>query len=70
MTTEAKNVKFKRQLEQLEKARRSPEKTKQLYEKLRAAKIIVSLRENALRVAPYLYNTERDIDRLLMTLAV
>jgi len=50
-------------------AGRSPEKTKALYLKLREAKIFVSLREGALRVAPYLYNSERDIDRLLMTLA-
>jgi selenocysteine lyase/cysteine desulfurase len=46
-------------------AARSPEKTAALYEKLRAANVIVSLRENTLRVAPHLYNTERDIDRLL-----
>jgi len=51
-------------------AGRSPEKTRALFEKLRAAKIFVSLRENALRVAPHLYNTERDIDRLLATLTV
>jgi len=50
-------------------AGRSPEKTKALYEKLRASNIVVSLREDALRVAPHLYNSERDIDRLLMTLA-
>lgn len=50
-------------------AGRSPEKTKALFQKLREAKIFVSLREGALRVAPYLYNSERDIDRLLMTLA-
>lgn len=49
-------------------AARSPEKTRALYEKLRAANIIVSLRENALRVAPHLYNTLRDIDRLVMAL--
>ena len=51
-------------------AARTPEKTKELYEKLRATGIIVSLRQNALRVSPYLYNTERDIDRLRMALAV
>ncbi len=51
-------------------AARSPEKTAALYEKLRAANVIVSLRENTLRVAPHLYNTERDIDRLLAIAAV
>ncbi len=51
-------------------AGRSPEKTRALYEKLHAAKIFVSLRENALRVAPHLYNNERDINRLLAILAV
>jgi len=51
-------------------AARSPEKTEALYEKLRAARVFVSLRENALRVAPHLYNTERDMDRLLAVIAV
>jgi selenocysteine lyase/cysteine desulfurase len=51
-------------------AARSPEKTSALYEKLRAAGVIVSLREGALRVAPHLYNTERDMDRLLLAAAV
>ena len=51
-------------------AARSSEKTAALYERLRAANVIVSLREGALRVAPHLYNTERDIDRLLSVLAV
>jgi len=51
-------------------AARSPEKTRALYEKLRAANIIVSLRQNALRIAPRLYNSARDIDRLMMLLGV
>lgn len=51
-------------------AARTPEKTQALYEKLRAEKIFVSLREGALRIAPYLYNTEGDIDRLLGVLSV
>jgi selenocysteine lyase/cysteine desulfurase len=50
-------------------AARSPEKTKALFEKLRGEKIFAALRENALRIAPHLYNTEQDIDRLLMALA-
>jgi len=49
---------------------RTPEKTRALYEKLREARVVVSLRENALRIAPHLYNTERDLDRLLSILAV
>jgi selenocysteine lyase/cysteine desulfurase len=51
-------------------AARSEEKTRVLHEKLRAAKIFVSLRENALRVAPHLFNTPGDIDRLLAVLAL
>ncbi len=49
---------------------RQPERTKELYEKLRAEKIYVSLREGSLRVSPYLYNIERDIDRLIAVLSV
>lgn len=44
---------------------RTPEKTAALYEKLWQENVIVSLREGKIRVAPYLYNTERDIDRLI-----
>ena len=46
-------------------AARAPEKTAALYERLRKENIIVSLREGSIRVSPYLYNTERDIDRLI-----
>ena len=46
-------------------AARTPEKTKALYEKLRKENVIVSLREGNIRVSPHLYNTERDIDRLI-----
>jgi cysteine desulfurase/selenocysteine lyase len=48
-------------------ARHSAE-TPKLYEKLRAAGVIVSLREGALRIAPHLYNTELDVDRLIAAL--
>ncbi len=51
-------------------AARSPEKTKALYEKLSAEKVIVALRENAIRVAPHLYNAPRDVDRLISILSV
>ena len=50
-------------------AARKPERTKELYEKLRSAQVIVSLREGSLRIAPYLYNTERDIARLISILS-
>jgi selenocysteine lyase/cysteine desulfurase len=40
-----------------------------LRERLAAAKVFVSLRANAVRVAPHLYNTEADVDRLLEVLA-
>jgi selenocysteine lyase/cysteine desulfurase len=46
-------------------AARTPEKTAALYQKLRAENVIVSLREGNIRVSPHLYNTERDIDRLI-----
>lgn len=42
--------------------------TPALYEKLRAAGVFVSLREGSLRIAPHLYNTERDVDRLIKVL--
>jgi len=44
---------------------RQPEKTIELFQKLRRAKIIVSLREGRIRVSPYLFNSEQDIDRLV-----
>jgi len=46
-------------------AGRSTEKTQELYNQLREAKIYASLRGNAIRVSPYLYNSEREIDRLI-----
>jgi cysteine desulfurase / selenocysteine lyase len=48
---------------------RNPEETATLYEKLRAEQIMVSLRENALRIAPHIYNTREDIDRLISVLS-
>jgi selenocysteine lyase/cysteine desulfurase len=46
-------------------AARTPEKTAELYQKLRKENVFVSLREGNIRVSPHLYNTERDIDRLI-----
>ena len=46
-------------------AARSPEKTAEHYQRLRKENVAVSLREGNIRVSPHLYNTERDIDRLI-----
>jgi selenocysteine lyase/cysteine desulfurase len=46
-------------------AARSPEKTAAVYAHLRKENVIVSLREGNIRVSPHLFNTERDIDRLI-----
>jgi selenocysteine lyase/cysteine desulfurase len=46
-------------------AARSPEKTAEHYQHLRKENVVVSLREGNIRVSPHLYNTERDIDRLI-----
>ncbi len=51
-------------------AARSPEATAQLYGRLHEQKIYVSLRNHALRVAPYLYNTAEDIERLLRVITI
>ena len=44
---------------------RTPEKTAELYQKLREQNVYLSLRESKLRVSPYLFNTIQDIDRLV-----
>jgi len=46
-------------------AARTPEKTAALYEKLCANNVFVALREGNLRISPHLFNTERDIDKLI-----
>jgi cysteine desulfurase/selenocysteine lyase len=46
-------------------AARTREKTAELYQQLRKENVIVSLREGNIRVSPHLYNTERDIDKLI-----
>jgi len=51
-------------------AARTPEKTAELYQKLVKEKIIISLREGNIRVSPHLYNSERDIDRLIAAITL
>ena len=46
-----------------------PKDSASLHEKLRAAQISVSLRENALRISPHIYNTPEDISRLMQILS-
>jgi selenocysteine lyase/cysteine desulfurase len=43
----------------------SPEATVNLHNKLRSKDVAVSLRHGLIRVSPYLYNDEADIDRML-----
>jgi selenocysteine lyase/cysteine desulfurase len=43
----------------------SPEATAALHKKLRANQVAVSHRHGVIRVSPYLYNREEDIDKLL-----
>lgn len=47
----------------------NPDDTPALYEKLRSAQVDVSLRENALRIAPHIYNTREHISRLVEILS-
>jgi cysteine desulfurase / selenocysteine lyase len=46
-------------------AARSPEKTAEMYKLLMKENVVVSLREGNIRVSSYVFNTERDIDRLI-----
>ena len=46
----------------------NPKDTQAVHEKLRTAKVSVSLRGTALRIAPYIYNTPEDIARLISVL--
>ena len=50
-------------------AARSPEKTADLFKKLREEKIIVCLREGVLRISPHIYNTEHDVLRLIAAMS-
>ncbi len=51
-------------------AARTSEKTTALYERLRAKNVIVSLREGNLRISPHVFNSERDIDKLISVITV
>ena len=51
-------------------AARAAEKTVELHQKLKTEKIVVCLREGVLRISPHIYNTERDILRLISVLSV
>ena len=50
-------------------AARKADRTQELFQKLQDAQIFVSLRENALRISPHVYNTERDIAKLIAVLS-
>jgi cysteine desulfurase/selenocysteine lyase len=43
----------------------TPEKTAELYKKLRKENVVVAMREGRIRVSPHLFNSEQDIDRLI-----
>jgi len=45
--------------------RRPGRDTERLFNKLAAARVIVSLREGAIRLAPHFYNSEKEVERLL-----
>jgi len=42
-----------------------PEKTAELYKRLRKENVVVSMREGRIRVSPHLFNSEQDIDCLI-----
>jgi selenocysteine lyase/cysteine desulfurase len=47
----------------------TPERTKEIYERLKNENVIASLREGHIRVSTHLYNTEQDIDKLVRVIA-
>jgi cysteine desulfurase/selenocysteine lyase len=51
-------------------AGRSPEKTRAMYQNLQRSECFVSVRENAIRISPHLFNTPSDIDRLVAALTI
>ena len=48
---------------------RTSEKTSELYQKLQEEHVVVAKREGKSRVSPHLFNSERDIDRLINVVA-
>jgi cysteine desulfurase/selenocysteine lyase len=44
---------------------RTQDKTAEVYQKLRNRNVVVSMREGRIRVSPHLFNSQRDIDRLI-----
>src|SRR5271167_2499973 len=48
---------------------RTPEETSELYQKLQKEHVVVAKREGKIRVSPHLFNSERDIDRLINVVA-
>jgi selenocysteine lyase/cysteine desulfurase len=50
-------------------AARDPKSTADAQARLRAAQVLVSMRGDRLRIAPHLYNTEADVDRVVAALA-
>src|SRR5216683_758841 len=48
---------------------RTPEKTTELYQKLQKEHVVVAMRGGKIRVSPHLFNSERDIDRLINVVA-
>lgn len=51
-------------------AARTAEESAALHERLRKANVFTSLREGCLRIAPHLYNSEHDIDRIIAEVTV
>ena len=47
----------------------TPEKTSELYQKLQSEHVVVAMRGGKIRVSPHLFNSERDIERLINVLA-
>ena len=50
-------------------AGRNPDETPKIFQKLREAEVFVSLRENAIRIAPHIYNTPEHVARLMEVLS-
>jgi selenocysteine lyase/cysteine desulfurase len=47
---------------------RNQHKTAELYQKVRSRNVVVSMREGKIRVSPHLFNSQRDIERLIAVL--